>query len=417
MSENQVITFGCRLNIFESEIIKNNLEASNKKNSLIFNSCAVTSEAERKLGQAIRKYHKKFPEKEIIVTGCAAQLHPEKYINMPEVSKVIGNKEKIDIRSYQDNKNIIVSDIMQLEDAASHLAADFNNKARAYLEIQNGCNHRCTFCIIPYARGNNRSVPIKNIISSCQAILAKNINEIVLTGVDITDYGANLKEKINLGKLLKEIFKELPELKRLRLSSLDVAEIDDDLKELIVTEKRLMPHFHLSLQSGDNMILKRMKRRHQIEDIIKFCNFVRQYRQDAAIGADLITGFPTETEEMHQNTKELIKQLEISHLHVFPYSEREGTPAAKIPADKQIDKKIRKERAKELIAIGKDNLENYSKKFIGKKISAIAENPGVFKTDHYLNVKISGSNLPQGQIRKILVTDYKNNQLIGEIDA
>jgi len=417
MSDNQVITFGCRLNIFESEIIKNNLEASNKKNSLIFNSCAVTSEAERKLGQAIRKYHKKFPEKEIIVTGCAAQLHPEKYINMPEVSKVIGNKEKIDIASYQDNKNIIVSDIMQLEDTASHLAADFNNKARAYLEIQNGCNHRCTFCIIPYARGNNRSVPIQNIISSCQAILAKNINEIVLTGVDITDYGANLKEKINLGKLLKEIFKELPELKRLRLSSLDVAEIDDDLKELIVTEKRLMPHFHLSLQSGDNMILKRMKRRHQIEDIIKFCNFVRQYRQDAAIGADLITGFPTETEEMHQNTKELIKQLEISHLHVFPYSEREGTPAAKIPADKQIDKKIRKERAKELIAIGKDNLDNYSKKFIGKKISAIAENPGVFKTDHYLNVKISGSNLQQGQIRKILVTNYKNNQLIGEIDA
>ena len=417
MSENQVITFGCRLNIFESEIIKNNLEASNKKNSLIFNSCAVTSEAERKLGQAIRKYHKKFPEKEIIVTGCAAQLHPEKYINMPEVSKVIGNKEKIDIASYQDNKNILVSDIMQLEDTASHLAADFNNKARAYLEIQNGCNHRCTFCIIPYARGNNRSVAIKNIISSCKAILAKNINEIVLTGVDITDYGANLKEKINLGKLLKIIFKELPELKRLRLSSLDVAEIDDDLKELIVTEKRLMPHFHLSLQSGDNMILKRMKRRHQIEDIIKFCNFVRQYRQDAAIGADLIAGFPTETEEMHQNTKELIAQLEISHLHVFPYSEIEGTPAAKIPADKQIEKKIRKERAKELITIGKDNLENYSKKFIGKKIFAIAENPGVFKTDHYLNVKIAGSNIKQGQVRKILVTNYKNNQLIGEIDA
>ncbi len=417
MSENQVITFGCRLNIFESEIIKNNLEASNKKNSLIFNSCAVTSEAERKLGQAIRKYHKKFPDKEIIVTGCAAQLHPEKYINMPEVSKVIGNKEKIDIASYQDDKNILVSDIMQLEDTASHLTADFNNKARAYLEIQNGCNHRCTFCIIPYARGNNRSVAIKNIISSCQAILAKNINEIVLTGVDITDYGANLTENINLGKLLKEIFKQLPELKRLRLSSLDVAEIDDDLKELIVTEKRLMPHFHLSLQSGDNMILKRMKRRHQIEDIIKFCNFVREYRQDAAIGADLIAGFPTETEEMHQNTKELIKQLEISHLHVFPYSEREGTPAAKIPDDKQIDKKIRKERAKELIAIGKDNLENYSKKFIGKKISAIAENPGFFKTDHYLNIKISGSNIKQGQIRKILVTNYKNNQLIGEIDA
>jgi threonylcarbamoyladenosine tRNA methylthiotransferase MtaB len=417
MSENQVITFGCRLNIFESEIIKKNLSLTNNQNSIVFNSCAVTSEAERQLRQAIRKYHKRYPEKEIIVTGCAAQLDPEKYLNMPEVKRVIGNKEKMDLHSYEDNSNIIVSDIMQLKDSASHLAVDFNDKSRAYLEIQNGCNHRCTFCIIPYARGNNRSKAIIDIISACKEIIDKGINEIVLTGVDITDYGYNLADKPSLGKLIKEILLNIPELNRLRLSSLDVAEIDDELKELIVTEKRLMPHFHLSLQSGDNMILKRMKRRHQVDDIIKFCEFVRQYREDAALGADIITGFPTESTIMHQNTKELITNLQIPFLHIFPYSEREGTPAAKIPVSKQIDKRIRKERARELIKIGDKNLENYSKKFIGKKVNAIVENSAIVKTDNFLNVKIKDLPYKQGEIVNIVITDYQENNLIGEINV
>ncbi len=417
MNNNQIVTFGCRLNIFESEIIKDQLKDSALNNAIIFNSCAVTSEAERQLRQAIRKAKKNEPEKEIIVTGCAAQINPEFYANLPEVDRVIGNQEKLKATSYKQQKDIQVSDIMQLEESATHLVGDFSGKARAYLEIQNGCNHRCTFCIIPYGRGNNRSSQISDIIANCQNILEKGYNEIVLTGVDITDYGFNLPDRPTLGKLVKEILAACPDLQRLRLSSLDVAEIDDELRELIVTEPRLLAHFHLSLQSGDDLILKRMKRRHNVEQIREFCKFVRNHRPDAAIGADLIAGFPTETDEMHQNTLDLVAELEIALLHVFPYSEREGTPAAKIPVERQVSKNIRKKRAKELRELATKNLAKYAKRFVGQELEVIIENKNFAKTKEFLPVIIDSHNFAAGTIAKIKITGYKEGNLIGGVNV
>jgi threonylcarbamoyladenosine tRNA methylthiotransferase MtaB len=417
LSGNQVVTFGCRLNIFESEVIKKSLQKSGEKNATIFNSCAVTSEAERQLRQSIRKERKKNPDKKIIVTGCAAQINPGFYANMPEVDAVLGNKEKLESKSYDflesEETNVRVNDIMQLEEAASHMVTSFEGKARAFIEIQNGCNHRCTFCIIPFGRGNNRSVPIPKTLEHCNKIIAEGYNEIVLTGVDITDYGVNLPGKPKLGYLVKQILKHT-NLKRIRLSSLDVAEIDDELKELIKSEKRLMPHFHLSLQSGDDMILKRMKRRHSSQEINEFCDFVKKHRCDAVIGADIITGFPTETEEMFNNSLQIVKNNNISMLHVFPYSEREGTPAAKIPQDKQVPKQIRKERARILIKEGNKQLENFSKKFIGQIITGITEENNIIKTDNFLKVR-TPHNLSQGVEVKVKIEAFKNQELIGKI--
>ncbi len=417
MKENKVITFGCRLNIFESEVIKDQLKKSNQENTIIFNSCAVTSETERKVRQSIRKHKKQFPEKKIIVTGCAAQINPQLYSNMSEVDMVLGNKEKLELKQHlfssNNTENIQVSDIMELKETSSHMVTSFEGKARAFLEIQNGCNHRCTFCIIPFGRGNNRSVPIPTIIKNCQRILDEGFLEIVLTGVDITDYGTNLPVKPSFAYLIKEILKHCPNLTRLRLSSLDVAEIDDDLRNLLVTEKRILPHFHISMQSGDNMILKRMKRRHNREQIIDFCNFIKKHRKNSSIGADIITGFPTETEEMFLNSVQLVKNLQISLLHIFPYSEREGTPAAKIPQEKQIAKNIRKERARILINLGKENLRKFQKEFIGKKIDALVESKDFLRSDQFLKIKLKNS-FKSGTVVKVKIIGSKEGYLLAQ---
>ena len=411
MSNSEVVTFGCRLNIFESEVIKGKLKEAKLDNAIIFNSCSVTSEAERQLRQSIRKHKRKNPDKKIIVTGCAAQIDPEQYANMPEVDQVLGNNEKMKKSSYLSSASKVrVEDIMELKEAASHMVSSFEGKARAFLEIQNGCNHRCTFCIIPFGRGNNRSVEVQEILEHTKQIMAEGYDEIVLTGVDITDYGVNLENQPKLGFLVKQIL-ALDSNIKVRLSSLDVAEIDDDLRELIVTEKRLMPHFHLSLQSGDNMILKRMKRRHNREQIIDFCEFLRLHRPDCSIGADIITGFPTETEEMFNNSLALIKQLEIALLHVFPYSEREGTPAAKIPKDKQVAKNIRKERAKILIAQGKENMINFAQQFIGHTVSALVESEFILKTDQFLQIRTNNNNFKVGSRVDVKVTKFEDGYL------
>ena len=356
----EVITFGCRLNTYESEVIKNKASENGLSDVFIINSCAVTSEAERQLRQEIRKLKKNNPEKKIIVTGCAVQVNPTKYDEMSEVYSVIGNVEKLQdvayanvsksIKNNQDKVERLVSDIMEETSLQSAIVERFDGKVRGYLQVQAGCNHRCTFCIIPYGRGNSRSTPFKEIFDQAKNLVDNGYKELVITGVDITDYGLDLPGKPSLGQLVKRLLKYLPELPRIRLSSIDVAEVDNDLMDLIVNEPRFMPHLHLSLQSGDNMILKRMKRRHSREQVIDFCQQVMKFRPEVVFGADIIAGFPTETDEMFQNTYDLLNEIEkIIHLHIFPYSEREGTPAARMP---QVEKKIRKERAAKLRILG-----------------------------------------------------------------
>ncbi|MBT4922617.1 MAG: tRNA (N(6)-L-threonylcarbamoyladenosine(37)-C(2))-methylthiotransferase MtaB [Rickettsiales bacterium] len=405
---NQVVTFGCRLNISESEIIKNELESSGVDDYIVFNSCAVTAEAERKLRQSIRKNYNLYPDKKIVVTGCAAQIDPRKYQAMPEVDYVLGNVEKLDKASYQhlrEGNNVIVSDIMRLEESALHMIKDFEGKARAFVEIQNGCDHRCTFCIIPYGRGNNRSHTVAEIVKACNILVDQGYCEIVFTGVDITDYGASLPGKPKLGQLVRRVLSLCPGLLRLRLSSVDVAEIDEELMELIETEPRLMPHMHLSLQSGDDLILKRMKRRHNRKQVYDFCKDVRRRRPDCSFGADIITGFPTETDSMFQNSFDLVKELSFTHLHVFPYSERDGTPAAKIPENKQVEKSKRKDRANTLRILGQRNMTRYNKSMVGKTLECLIESEKTICSKEFL--KISYKNeFKQGALINVLVKGY-----------
>ena len=370
MSENnnQIITFGCRLNIYESQIIKDNVEKSGLKDCIVVNTCAVTNEAEKQALQAIRKLKRENPTSKIIVTGCGAQLHPELFALMPEVTKILGNQEKMQASSYNFDispEKVFVNDIMQVKEGANHLVQHFDKKTRAFIEIQNGCNHRCTFCIIPFARGNNRSSTIAQIIDQVKNLVLKGYKEVIFTGVDITDYGKDLPGSPNLASLIKRLLTLVPDLPRLRLSSIDVAEVDEELFQLMANEKRLMPHFHISVQAGDNMILKRMKRRHNREKILEFCHNLRYLRPEVSFGADIIAGFPTETEEMFANTYNLIAEAGIQFLHIFPYSPRAGTPAAKMP---QVDNFTKKKRAKLLREAGAVELTNFLQKMIGKKL-------------------------------------------------
>lgn len=406
----KTITFGCRLNIYESEIIKKNLKDANIKDVVVVNSCSVTQEAERQVLQAIRREKKKNPNVKIVVTGCAAQINPEKYSTMPEVYKVIGNEDKFSTENYLNDDRIIVTDIMQIKETANHMLTDFENNTRAFVQIQNGCNHRCTYCIIPYGRGNNRSFTVSNIVDQVRLLVNQGYQEIIFTGVDITDFGSDLPSQITLGQMTKRLLKLIPELPRLRLSSVDVAEIDDTLLDLIINEKRLMPHIHISLQSGDNMILKRMKRRHNREQVLEFVEYVRKHRPEVAFGADIIAGFPTETEEMFKQTYDLLKETKIEHLHVFPFSPREGTPAAKMP---QLDRKIIKERAAELRAIGKKNLEALYKKQINTIHKILIEKNNTGITENFLRVKFK-KDVPHGKIITTKIADYKDNVLIVE---
>jgi threonylcarbamoyladenosine tRNA methylthiotransferase MtaB len=369
-------TFGCRLNTYESEVMRAHAEAAGLTDTIIFNTCAVTAEAEKQARQAIRRARREHPKARIVVTGCAAQINPESFGSMAEVDAVLGNQEKMTAASYLalDSARAQVNDIMSVKETASHLVASFDGRARAFVQVQNGCDHRCTFCIIPYGRGNSRSVPIGEITTQVRTLVESGYREIVFTGVDVSAYGADLPGQPTLGQMMRRLLAQVPELARLRLSSIDAVEVDDDLYRLIAEEPRLMPHLHVSLQAGDDMILKRMKRRHLRADIVAFCEKIRKLRPDTVFGADIIAGFPTESEAMFENTLRLVEEVNLTYLHVFPYSARTGTPAAKMP---QLPLATRKARAAKLRAAGARQLTKHLASRVGKTMQIVVEQDGV----------------------------------------
>ena len=405
----EVITFGCRLNIYESEIIKQNIKAANLSNVIVFNTCSVTQEAERQAKQQIRKAKKDNPNVQIIVTGCAAQNDPEMFAKMTEVDKVIGNEEKLHSHNYKiDDNKVVVNDIMSVKDTANHLITAFDGKTRAFIQIQNGCDHRCTFCIIPLGRGNNRSVAIGSIVEQVRVLLNAGYQEIVLTGVDVTAYGSDLPGKPTLAQMIRRLLALVPNLKRLRLSSIDVAEIDSDLFNLMAHEQRIMPHFHISLQSGDNMILKRMKRRHKRQEVIDFCKEIRAKRTNVAFGADIIAGFPTETDEMFLNTANLIEEANLQYLHVFPYSPRPKTPAARMP---QVQNDVKKNRAKILRQIGENNLNQFMHLHNNKNVDILIESNNKGHTDNFIPVHFQ-SDVIEGTLQNRTISYFNNKYMI-----
>ena len=414
--KNSLVNLGCRLNIYEGEIIKNHLKKNNLKNITVINSCAVTEEAEKKVFYEIRKAKRNNPKNKIIVTGCAAQIDPNKFNKLEEVDLVLGNKEKLQSKIWENLsffKSILVEDILLETKTVPSTIEKFEGKSRAYIEIQQGCDHRCTFCIIPFGRGNNRSVPPGEIVNRIKNIVKNGYREVVLTGVDITDYGKDLPVKPTFSNLIKRILKLVPELEQLRLSSIDCAEIDDEFWDVLL-DKRLMPHFHISLQSGNNMILKRMKRRHSREMAIKFCNKVLSIRNDATFGADIIAGFPTETEEMFKDSIKLIDECNLTHLHVFPYSPREKTPAARMP---QLDKKTIKNRAKILREKGLLNLKKHLTNKIGKKDLILVEkneHKKSFGKDQNFLIVVVDEVINEGNIIPCIFTGVENNKLLAK---
>ena len=414
-TEPKIQTFGCRLNAYESEVMKTHAKDAGLENSMIFNTCAVTLEAERQARQAIRKARKENPDMKIIVTGCAAQINPKMFTDMPEVDQVIGNDMKLKAETWglKKDEKVIVNDIMSVRETASHLIEGFEGHSRAFIQVQNGCDHRCTFCIIPYGRGNSRSVTIEEITTQVRKLVAAGFNEIVMTGVDVTSYGKDLPGEPTLGQMIRRVLSSVPELPRLRLSSLDPVEIDDDLWRLIAEEPRLMPHLHMSLQAGDDMVLKRMKRRHLRKDAIAMCDRARSYRPDMVFGCDIIAGFPTETDEMFENTYNLVKECDLTFLHVFPYSPRPGTPAAKMP---QVDLALRKSRAAKLRALGDEQMERFLKLHVGFKRQIVVENDGIGRTEHFAAVKLSKA-LPVGHLSYVNITGIEGHNLIGEVAA
>ncbi len=405
-----VVTFGCRLNAYESEVIREKALKAGLQDAVVFNTCAVTAEAERQARQAIRKYRRDYPHKKIIVTGCAAQINPTSFSQMPEVDQVLGNTEKLEEKYFdpdKDHARIIVNDIMAVRETAEHLIAGFDGRARAFIQVQNGCDHRCTFCTIPYGRGNSRSVPLGVIVDQVHLLLNKGFQEIVLTGVDITAYGEDLPGKPTLGQMVKRLLAHVPNLPRLRLSSLDPVEVDPDLFLVFERDPRLMPHFHLSLQAGDDMILKRMKRRHLRQDVIDICQKLRALRPDVTFGADIIAGFPTETEAMFENTLNIVEECDLTFLHVFPYSPREGTPAARMP---QVKGDVIKERAARLREAGEKNLQKTLARFLRQDVSVLLETETQGHSEHFLKVQLTTPQLP-GSIVKAKVVGMKESYL------
>ena len=399
--DNNVVTFGCRLNIYESEIIRQNLELSGLQDVVIFNTCTVTKAAEKEAISAIRKLKREQPDVKVIVTGCAAQTNPAKFSALPEVDKILGNDEKLHPENYSfSSERVLVNDIMSVKETASHMVQQFTEHSRAFIQVQNGCDHRCTFCVIPYGRGNSRSVPMGAIVSQVKKLVEAGYNEVVLTGVDVTSYGPDLPGNPTFAQMIRRLLSLVPELPRLRLSSIDVAEIDEELFELMAYEKRLMPHFHISLQSGDNMILKRMKRRHNREQVIAFCDRLRLVRPEVSFGADIIAGFPTETDEMFENTNKLITEADLQYLHIFPYSEREGTPAARMP---QVEGKLRKERAGILRATGTENLKKFFAKFEGTSAKVLVEKNNFGHSENFIPVKLD-FDAPEGSVVEATVS-------------
>jgi threonylcarbamoyladenosine tRNA methylthiotransferase MtaB len=372
VSGTRILTFGCRLNAYESEVMRGHAEAAGLTDAIIVNTCAVTGEAERQARQAIRKARRENPGAEIIVTGCAAQIDPAGFAAMAEVDRVLGNEEKLRADSFLDAgaPRVSVNNIMAVKETAPQLIAGFAERTRAFVQVQQGCDHRCTFCIIPYGRGNSRSVPLGEVVRQVRALVEEGTAEVVLTGVDITSYGGDLPGKPALGQLVRRLLAQVPDLKRLRLSSLDAIELDADLTRLVAEEVRLMPHLHLSLQAGDDMILKRMKRRHSRAEAVALCRELKQLRPDMVFGADLIAGFPTETEAMFENSLKLVEDCGLTYLHVFPYSARRGTPAARMP---QLPMALRKERAARLRAAGGRALSRFLDTQIGKLAAVLIE--------------------------------------------
>ena len=404
----EVVTFGCRLNAYESEAIKDRAREAQLRDAVVINTCAVTAEAVRQSRQAIRKLKREQPDRRIIVTGCAAQTEPQTYAAMPEVDRVLGNAEKLAAESYAgfDDK-IRVADIMGLRENTSPMVDHFEGRTRAFLSVQNGCDHRCTFCIIPYGRGPSRSVPMGAVVAQARRVVEQGFAEIVLTGVDLTSYGADLPGTPGLGTLVRKILKLVPELKRLRLSSIDSIEADQTLMRAIAEEERLMPHFHLSAQSGDDMILKRMKRRHARADTIAFCDAVRRHRPDAAFGADLIAGFPTESDTMFNNSLALVDDAGLSQLHVFGFSPREGTPAARMP---QLPRSLVKERAARLRAKGEAARTVRLDGMKGARHTVLMERGGIGRTQCFTPVKFDA---PYGSFLPLTITGRTGDKLTG----
>jgi threonylcarbamoyladenosine tRNA methylthiotransferase MtaB len=409
MAETEFVTFGCRLNSYESEVMRDHAAKANMTDTIVFNTCAVTSEASRQARQAIRKAHKDRPDAKIIVTGCAAQTTPEMFADMPEVSMVLGNEEKLEPRSWQPGANarVRVGDIMLPRTNHLHMIERLSDHTRAFVQVQNGCDHRCTFCIIPFGRGNSRSVPIVEAVEQVKRFVGSGYSEVILSGVDLTSWGPDLEGSPRLGALVGRILQNVPELKRLRLSSIDSIEVDPELVDHIVGEKRLLPHLHLSLQSGDNMILKRMKRRHSREHAIAFCADIKSRRPDMVFGADVIAGFPTEDEVMFKNSLALIDDCDLTYLHVFPFSPRPETPAAKMPA---VAGAVIKERVERLRAKAKEKLRLFLQKQIGTVQTVLVEANNTGRTDQFAHVKFQQA-VTRGAIIKATITGATDLQL------
>ena len=390
MSDIGIITFGCRLNAYESEVMLEHANAAGLRDAVIVNTCAVTAEAVRQARQAIRKARRERPNAKIVVTGCAAQIDPSRFAAMDEVDHVIGNQEKMECQTFaglagEATERVVVNDIMSVKETAGHLIEGFGSRARAYVQIQNGCDHRCTFCIIPFGRGPSRSVPAGEVVAQVRRLIEKGYAEVVLTGVDITAYGADLPGEMTLGKLVRKVLNLVPELPRLRLSSIDSVEADPTLLAAIAEEERLMPHLHLSLQSGDDLTLKRMKRRHARADSVRFCEAMRSVRPDMVFGADLIAGFPTETEMMFRNSLSLVDECGLTFLHVFPFSAREGTPAARMP---QVNGRTIARRASELRDKGVAALKSHLAATKGCRIQVLMESPGHGRSIDFTPVRL-----------------------------
>nr|WMC96822.1 tRNA (N(6)-L-threonylcarbamoyladenosine(37)-C(2))-methylthiotransferase MtaB [Aminobacter aminovorans] len=413
-----VVTFGCRLNTYESEVMKREAKAAGleelKGGAVIFNTCAVTSEAVRQAKQSIRKARRENPDARIIVTGCAAQTDPAAFADMAEVDLVLGNEEKLKAHNYRalpdfgvnDFEKARVNDIFSVRETAGHMVDAIEGRARAFVQVQNGCDHRCTFCIIPYGRGNSRSVPMGAVVEQIKRLAGNGYAEVVLSGVDMTSYGADLPGAPRLGKLVKTILRQVPDVRRLRLSSIDSIEADEDLLEAVATESRLMPHLHLSLQSGDDMILKRMKRRHLRDQSIQFCADVRKLRPDIVFGADIIAGFPTETDEMFENSIRVVEECGLTHLHVFPFSPREGTPAARMP---QVRRDVVKQRAARLRAAGDVAYTNHLESLKGSRQKVLVEREGLGRTEGFTLVAIDRGTA--GEIMEVDIAGHDGERL------
>jgi threonylcarbamoyladenosine tRNA methylthiotransferase MtaB len=411
-----ILTLGCRLNSYESEVMRGHAEAAGLRDAVIVNTCAVTAEAVRQARQAIRRTRRERPMASIIVTGCAAQIDPASFAAMPEVTRVIGNAEKMKAETFAPvsllggEERVRVNDIMSVKETAAHLVDGLDGRARAFVQVQTGCDHRCTFCIIPFGRGNSRSVPAGEVVDQVKRLVGTGHYEIVLTGVDLTSWGADLPNAPKLGNLVARILKLVPDLRQLRLSSIDAIEIDEPLFEALAHEQRIAPHLHLSFQSGDDMILKRMKRRHSRADAVSLCHRLREARPQIAFGADLIAGFPTETDEMFENTLRSVDECGIDYLHVFPYSPRPGTPAARMP---QVARDVIKARAALLRKKGVERLAMRLERHVGKTAMALVEKGGRARLPDFSPIRIDGASPEPGRPAPFHLVSRSTSELAG----